>query len=80
MVSKEMVKRPAGILPWLSDKCFDKIFPGEGIESPSSRFLIQLIYKEFILPLPLSVTPSHQHRVDTLEKEPHKSRRVQHPR
>ena len=30
--------------------------------------------------LPLSVAPSHQHRVDTLEKEPQKSLRVQHSR
>ena len=37
-----MVTRPAGILPFLSDKCFDKIFPGEGIEPPSSPFLIKI--------------------------------------
>ena len=29
--------------------------------------------------LPLSVTPFHQHRANTLEKEPQKSRRVQPP-
>ena len=28
--------------------------------------------------LPFSVTPTHQHRANTLEREPQNSRRVQH--